>query len=617
MVFTAQSDPPGVEWRWDFGDGDTAVVQNPVHRYTEDGVYDVTLTVVDENGCIATRTKPRYIALDRPEAEFSARYVPACPPVEATFTAAASSPYGITDHRWDFGDGTSATGNPATHVYLDTGRYVVSLTVVDGLGCEATVQRDTAVSIFGENKPVPLALHAASVVSDEAVRLSWEPSRASDFGAYLVYWQSPATGNWEKVYETAGRNDTSYQDQRPGVLACDERSYCYVVVQRNDCGTEGNIGEATPHCTVELEARALPDRILLTWNNYQGWEQVDRYEIYRVRDYQAANAQFLALVPGSDNSYVDSATSCFNDYTYRVRALGTRRLEVAWSDTAQAANQKTAPAVGTEILRVTVVDNRDIEVSWTPFPVADLVEVFMERSEDQGATWLTAATLIPGNDRKFRDTAVAVQEQSYWYRLKARDSCGYETPYSNLGQSIHLQASSENFANQLSWTPYAEWANGVDSYRIEVYHEASGSWVEVDVVAGDVLTYIDRSTFFEQGQYCYRIVAHERGGNQQVSFSNQACTGVNPKLYVPNIFTPNGDGVNETFRLQGVYLQQVEVRIYNRWGQALFVGQGLDQAWDGRFQGQPVPEGNYVYVVRATAQNGQTFEEKGMVTVVR
>lgn len=616
IVFNGQSTPAGLEWIWDFGDGNTDSLQSPIHGYEQDGQYDVSLTVIDQYGCTATRTKPQYIDLSRPEADFTARYVPACPPVEATFTAAATSPYGITQYQWNFGDGAVASGNPAIHTYLDTGNYVVTLTVVDGLGCEQVVEKDTAISIFGENKPAPVLLHAVSVEDRESVRMSWAPSRASDFSAYLVYWQNASTDNWEEIYRTTGRQDTSYLDRRPSVLDCEANSYCYLVVQQNECGTLGSLTEVQPHCTIEAEAQPLPDRILVSWNNYQGWNQVDHYEIYRVSDYQPANAEFLALVPGSDNSYVDEATTCFNQYSYRIRAFGTGLLQTSWSDTTQAQNAKSAPAESAELVTATVVDNRDIHVKWLPWSAPDLIEVLLERSEDNGGTWLTVGA-FPPSQLSYRDSSVRVNEQSYTYRLQARDSCGFQTPYSNLGKSILLEANSENFANELTWTAYEEWANGVEAYRIEVLQEATGQWVEVDVVSGDRLSYVDRSTFFEQGQYCYRIIAQERGGNQALSMSNEACTGISPKLYVPNVFTPNNDGINETFRLNGVYLREVEVRIYSRWGKELFVGHNLDDAWDGRYAGQLVPEGVYTYIVEATAQNGASLRETGTVTVLR
>ncbi len=616
VVFQGQSDPTGVNWLWDFGDGDSAIGPAPVHTYLQDGSYDVTLQVEDRYGCTASLSKPQYIKLSRPLADFNIRYVPACPPVEATFTAAASSPYGIQSYQWELGDGTALTGNPVVHQYQDTGNYVVSLTVVDGLGCDQVVIKDTAVSIFGQQKPTPISIYAASVNEKEAIRLSWRPSSALDFGAYLVFWQNPSNGNWEQIHETSGRNDSVFLDRRPAILDCESQSYCYIVIQRNQCGTQGSLNEAKAHCTVEIEANSLADRILVEWNAYQGWSQVDHYEVYRVSDYQQSFDELLALVPGSDLSYVDDATSCFNQYSYRILAVGNQSGQVAWSDTTRARNEKSQPTQSAEIFTATVPDNQNIEVYWENPQIPDLIETFLERSEDQGLNWITLASL-PLSQTQYRDTSAGVQEQSYWYRIRYRDSCGFETPYSNLGKSIHLQAGGEEFTNELSWTPYEEWANGVDYYRIEVRNEASGVWQEVDVVAANTLTYLDRSTFLDQGQYCYRITGYEQGGNQAQSISNEACTGVNPKIYVPNVFTPNGDGINETFFIKGVYLKEVHIQIFSRWGILLWQGNGLEQGWNGQHRGEELPEGVYTYRIEAVAQNGERFRETGTVSLIR
>jgi len=615
IVFTSTSIPDAVAWEWDFGDGNTASVQNPIHTYDSDSTYTVSLTVTDGNGCSTTLTKPQYIELARPEATFTARYVQGCPPVDVTFEAAATSPYGITDYLWDFGEGSQGQGNPAVHTYLDTGLYTIRLTVIDGLGCEQIIEED-AVYIFGEAKPEPVRLHRVSVVSAEATRLVWEPSLATDFSAYVVYWQNPANSLWEPIFESQGQTDTVFQDLRPGLLDCEKESYCYRILQRNECGTLSALAETQEHCTVELQATALPDRIVLNWNNYVGWAEVDRYEIYRVDNYQPETLEFLDVVGGEVLSYVDQSTRCFNQYSYRVQAFGMGVTQFSLSDTASAINRKTAPTESAYVVTATVEENRAVRVDWEPFPVEDLIEIFLERSDDGGLNWNTLATL-PATELTYLDEDVEVQTLSYAYRLRARDSCGFTTPYGNLGKSIVLSADAASFSRSLEWTAYEAWPDGVDYYEIQVFNEGSGQWEQVDVVPGTQLSYDDGRTFLDQGQYCYRIIAHELGGRQATSVSNETCTGIDPRLHVPNVFSPNGDGVNETFQIKGVYIQQANVKIFSRWGRQVFEASSLEDAWDGTHGGQAVPEGVYVIAVEAIANNGQPIKHRGTITVIR
>lgn len=80
------------------------------------------------------------------------------------------------------------------------------------------------------------------------------------------------------------------------------------------------------------------------------------------------------------------------------------------------------------------------------------------------------------------------------------------------------------------------------------------------------------------------------------------------KIIIPNAFTPNDDGLNETWEIDGIELYpNVEVYIYNLWGQELFFSKGYDMPWDGRFKNKRVEAGIYFYKVD-TKQNGVSFQ---------
>lgn len=615
--FFDQTSPSGVAWQWRFGDGTGDSVQNPVHVYANDGDYDVSLIATDVNGCTDSLTKVEYIQIGRPDATFTAEVPAVCPPVEATFLAEASSPYEPLTYAWTFGDGTpgSSQQNPS-HVYADTGSYVVTLTVVDQQGCER-VLRDT-VRVDGEERPAPINIHAASVENGETVALNWSRSTVPNFGSYLLYWQN-AAGSWELIHQSNSRSDSSYVDSRPGTLLPEQAAQCYKITQRNACGNETLLDQAEAHCTVELRAEALPDRIALAWTPYQGWATVDRYEIYRVDDYQPGSAEFMDVVAGNRSTWVDSSTACFNRYSYRVQAFGTNGLQVAWSDTASAVNEKTEPEASAYLVRATVEDNRYVRVEWEDFPVRDLVEASLERSIDQGATWQPLAVLSP-TQLTYADSSTDVQTRSYHYRLLARDSCGFTTPYSNLGTSILLTVAAEGFANRLDWTAYQGWPNGVDRYEVQLQRD--GGWVTIHEADANSFSYLHPLTAAGElvsGQYCYRIVAFERGNRRAESVSNHGCTGINPVIHVPNAFTPNGDGINERFYLQGDFIESLELRVFNRWGEEIFVGQGYGpgQGWDGTRDGVAVQEGVYVFRYVAQLANGQTAEGSGSVSLIR
>jgi gliding motility-associated-like protein len=87
---------------------------------------------------------------------------------------------------------------------------------------------------------------------------------------------------------------------------------------------------------------------------------------------------------------------------------------------------------------------------------------------------------------------------------------------------------------------------------------------------------------------------------------------------VPNVFTPNGDGVNDVLELDAVGLESVEMGIFNRWGQLVYRIQWPREVWDARtIAGEAVPDGTYFYDLRATGFDGVRHELRGTVTVLR
>ena len=82
---------------------------------------------------------------------------------------------------------------------------------------------------------------------------------------------------------------------------------------------------------------------------------------------------------------------------------------------------------------------------------------------------------------------------------------------------------------------------------------------------------------------------------------------------LPNTFTPNGDGINDTIRPWYKCMSSIEVSIYDTFGSLLYV----ESSTDGLINGRPAENGNYIIVVRAVSLYGQEIELNGPVTLVR
>jgi large repetitive protein len=113
-----------------------------------------------------------------------------------------------------------------------------------------------------------------------------------------------------------------------------------------------------------------------------------------------------------------------------------------------------------------------------------------------------------------------------------------------------------------------------------------------------------------------------------VTASANGCTGaartyritvlpLNKDVFVPNVFSPNGDGKNDVLFVYGNYIDRLEMRIFNQWGQQVFFTNSRNQGWDGTHKGKPQPVGVYVYALRVFLSDGRSLNLKGSITLLR
>jgi gliding motility-associated-like protein len=115
-----------VSWSWDFGDGNFSNIQNPSNIYTTSGVFDVSLSVVSNDGCISSIAFPNYMSVDEsPIVNFNAFPIVSCTGENINFSDFSS--LATNNWKWNFGDGSSSNTQSPTHQYLLNGVYDVSL----------------------------------------------------------------------------------------------------------------------------------------------------------------------------------------------------------------------------------------------------------------------------------------------------------------------------------------------------------------------------------------------------------------------------------------------------------------------------------------------------------
>ncbi|GAB3200942.1 hypothetical protein GCM10027293_22870 [Pontibacter aydingkolensis] len=132
-----------IKWEWNFGDGTTSDEQHPLHIYKEPGTYQVSLKAYSGIICHGSFSKTVTILVS-PTASFETDNV--CFGEKASFMSTSSVKTGsIVSHKWDFGDGNSASIVNPTHTYAAAGTYDVILTVTTDKGCEHSYKKQIKV----------------------------------------------------------------------------------------------------------------------------------------------------------------------------------------------------------------------------------------------------------------------------------------------------------------------------------------------------------------------------------------------------------------------------------------------------------------------------------------
>src|SRR5690606_24622508 len=88
-------------------------------------------------------------------------------------------------------------------------------------------------------------------------------------------------------------------------------------------------------------------------------------------------------------------------------------------------------------------------------------------------------------------------------------------------------------------------------------------------------------------------------------------------VYVPNIFSPNGDLLNDVLLVRGGGVGSIELRIFDRWGTMVFKSDDISSGWDGNYLGSPAVAGVYAYAVTGFYLDGSEIRLSGNITLVR
>ena len=493
-----------VKWRWDFGDGDRALSQNPSHIYAASGTYPVSLQVQNDKGCLSGIQTEQLTIHPLPRTYFGTPKVCLSDPF-AAFTDSstiADNSQGTFSWLWDFGDPGAGPGDPNVstsqnpqHRYRAVGVYLVHLTVTSASGCSS----DTTLS-FTVNGAVPKAHftidRADSLCSNGPVVIT--DSSTVDFGNITrveIYWDyanSPALF----ITDPNPAPGKKYSHLYPDFGGPSARTYQirYVAYSGINCVSE-----------VSSDITLQPSPQLLFGNIPPVCQGAAAFQIT-----QATEGSGLA----GTGTFSGTGLSLEGLFDPAMVSPGTDSLSFRFTTT-----QGCTASIGQEILIY-------------PKPTA---------------------TASP---------EITVLE----------------------GGSVLLDGSGSGNNLRFLWVPDSD----MDNNHIAMPRVSP---------SGDIL---------------YTLIVTSGDGCVD---STQVKVTVLKKPVVPNAFSPNGDGINDTWVIK--YLDSypgAEVSVFNRYGQMVFHSLGYTRAWDGTLNGNPLPVATYYWIINP--KNGRA-QMNGSVTILR
>lgn len=119
------------------------------------------------------------------------------------------------------------------------------------------------------------------------------------------------------------------------------------------------------------------------------------------------------------------------------------------------------------------------------------------------------------------------------------------------------------------------------------------------------------------GQYDVKFSVTGSYGCVKDTVKTVTITDCRTSVFVPNTFTPNGDGNNDMLKVYAFAMKGMHLMIFNQWGQKIFETTNREEGWDGNFKGAAQPSGVYIYVCSVTLTDGSQVVKKGSVNLIR
>jgi len=471
-------------YKWLFGDGSTSQHSNVNHQYQSPGQYSITL--VASNGyCSDTVNSINAVTvIPFPVADFGGSPLIGCVPLSSNMVNISTSLQNPV-FMWDGGNGlTSSAFNPQFY-YQSAGHYSVTLKVTNSGLCSDSITKHNFIAAQNNQPISPSEINYITVLDSNAIRISWQPSSATNLNRYELY-RSNDDKNYNLIYTDTNINNSTFNLQLAFIdnnVTTNQNRYYYKLLTINNCNNSFPLDSSRAHATILLTTEPDTMANMLSWLPYSG-KDVTIYSIYRSID--GLNYDLIAEVAGTESSYIDSTAYCQQEYSYKIEAQLAASIYTSESNNDASAPTSLVNQITTSIIRSTVVDNSSILTEWHEgSPFSELVSYYLiYKSSDKDPGNFILIDSVNSSTKYYLDRDVDVNTNTYQYKIEVENICQQRTGLTDLSGNILLQGKLDDMNNsRLEWTPYNGWKEGVERYEIQKQDE-NGNWKTIKSVDG-------------------------------------------------------------------------------------------------------------------------------------
>jgi len=552
-------------YRWDFGDGSSSTVPNPGYQYSQWGNYFVKLVTTNQSGCRDSIAKSINIH-PKPSVQFTANSNQQCQTGNFfQFTNTSSIQLGALSYRWEFGDGIQSGVVSPSHSFLKDGSYSIKLIATSDKGCtDSTSQlmmvHPSPISLFTVNKTVDCFNDHSFEFTNKGTIPNGSFSSIWDFGDGIG---------------TSTNVNPTYKYLQPGTYRVN-----LTLRTQNNC---------TSSYTINLFLNPSPSGVILP-----------------IADSVICDGQFFELKATSASFYqwyrdglpISGATAG----TYNATEPGT--YSVLFRNTNNCTTFSTNRFTLTKLF--SPVPNFDVDRICAGLSTTFLNTSNVANSEPVKYQWNF------GDGAKsdlFMPKHTYAASGVYNVRLTVTP-----TKCTQLERSIQKQITIQASPQGIRYQPQNAVSGKPLQLRARNFSGASYLW---SPTTGLNVNNVSDPVFTHSAPQQYLISITNLAG---CNFTDTLLVRMfsEKKIFVPDYFTPNGDGNNDKLFPFIVGIKNFNYfKIWNRWGQLVFQTQKEGDGWDGTLRGIKQPMETYLWMAEGLDIDGKIFQARGSFVLVR